>query len=213
MTRNEYKSRAVAESLGVTFGKLTVVEFSGCRITPRGRKVPHVFCVCDCGREKVVSLWDVRSGKTKTCGLNHPHYEDRSRPAFNQIYRHSYKKRALDAGLEFELTEEQFRYLSQEPCHYCGSPPCSEYHRGERGKRPTGNGFSQFIYNGLDRVDSSAGYTLDNVVPCCAICNHAKHTMSYEDFTEWLGRIVEFRTGAVTRAKRDLVLVSVPPRS
>ena len=110
MKRREYRSKAVAESLGVTFGRLTVVEFAGCRQTPRGKDVPYVLCVCDCGREKEVGLWDLRAGKSKTCGERgrHPRYADRSRPAFNQIYRHSYMGRALDSGLAFELTEEQF---------------------------------------------------------------------------------------------------------
>lgn len=156
-------------------------------------------CRCECGRTKTVSLWDLRSGKTKTCGLNHPFYEDRSRPAFNTIYRDAYRKRALKVGLAFTINEQEFRELTQRSCHYCGSAPSSiSMVRGsrnaKRGQKRTGTLLSQYIYNGLDRIDSAKGYTLDNVVPCYGVCNHAKHTMPYDEFVAWLDRVAEFRT-------------------
>ena len=45
--------------------------------------------------------------------------------------------------------------------------------------------------NGLDRVDSSKGYTIDNVVPCCAICNTAKNKMTQKEFKEWIKTVYE----------------------
>lgn len=38
----------------------------------------------------------------------------------------------------------------------------------------------------VDRVDSSKGYTLDNVVLCCQFINFAKHDYKLEDFLEFL---------------------------
>jgi hypothetical protein len=187
----EQKKNIINESIGEKYGKLIVIRFIEYRKTPNSSKVPMVECQCDCGNKKVVSLWDVRSGKTKTCGLNHPHYEDRSIPAFNLIYNHSYKKRAIKTGLEFNISKDEFRQLTQEKCHYCGTKPNNISYRGKRGTYKTGKYLSQYVYNGLDRIDSSKGYTLDNVVPCCGICNHAKHTMSYEEFIIWLHSIVQ----------------------
>jgi hypothetical protein len=117
------KQSTVEESLKQKFGSLNIVQFVEYRQTPRGSKVPMVEVKCTCGKKKVCSLWDIRSGKTKTCGINHLHYEDRSEPAFNNIYNNSYRKRALKAGIEFALTKEQFRKLTQQDCHYCGTPP------------------------------------------------------------------------------------------
>lgn len=192
---NKNRQTIVDDCIGQVFGKLIVYEFVGYRKTPRGSSVPYVGCVCECGSTKNISLWDLRSGKSKTCGFNHPHYDDRSVPAFNRIYNHSYKSRALKTGTEFLITREQFMELSQAPCHYCGALPNSTTYRGngKRGVCKTGKGISQFVYNGMDRVDSRGGYTVDNVVTCCCICNHAKHTMSYDEFISWLDRIVEFR--------------------
>ena len=184
----------------MSFGKLTVRRFVEFRSTPGHRDVPYVEVDCECGEKKTVSLWDLRAGRTKSCGFNHPHYEDRSMPAFNAIYSYSYKKRALAAGLEFTITREQFRDLTQKACHYCGAPPTGKSQKSsarvrdiKRGAIKTGTQISQYIYNGLDRIDSALGYTVENVVPCCGVCNHAKHTMSYADFTAWLDRVADFR--------------------
>lgn len=192
--KKQVRVNIVEQSCGKLFNKLTVLHFVEFKVTPTNRRVPLVRCQCECGKLTIASLWDVRQGKTKTCGLNHPHYEDRSLPAFNSIYNHSYKQRALAAGLEFTITKEEFRELSQRNCHYCGSAPMANSYRGSRGAFKTGNNLSQYVYNGLDRIDSNKGYVLSNVVPCCGICNHAKHTMSYDDFIAWIDRIVLFRT-------------------
>lgn len=206
----EIKCKPMREHVGEVFGKLTITSFVGYRVTKRGR-TPIMNCKCACGKRKKVSYKDLRSGKTKTCGFNHPHYEDRRMPAFNMIYRHSYKGRAEKAGLAFSISPGQFMGISQQPCHYCGALPQAASYRGNRGALKTGKHLSKFVYNGLDRVDSRKGYTLKNVVPCCGVCNHAKHTMSYRDFCAWLDRIVQFRNGravAVTRTRDALVLLN-----
>ena len=38
------------------------------------------------------------------------------------------------------------------------------------------------------------GYLIDNVVPCCALCNTAKCKLSYDEFTNWLKRIKLYLT-------------------
>lgn len=183
----------IEDSVGKKYGKLFVDKFVGYHETPSSRKIPMVECICDCGEIRIASLWDVRKGKTQSCGDkgNHPVYQDRSIPAFNRLYNGAYKNRAIKSGLIFEISEEEFKDLTQQNCHYCGLPPSSlkkTTYKGRENKMP-----SRYMYNGLDRINSRMGYTLDNVVPCCRICNHAKHTMSYETFVEWLERIKLFR--------------------
>jgi len=187
------RMQSVEDGIGKLFGKLTVTKFIGVKKTPKGANVPYVLCTCECGSQKEISFWDVKSGKTKTCGFNHPHYEDRSEPAFNMIYKHSYQERAIKKGISFEITKDQFRKITKMNCHYCGSPPSSISYRGARGSFKSGKNVSQYIYNGLDRKDPEIGYTEKNVVPCCGICNHAKHTMKYDDFIKWLDRVSSFR--------------------
>lgn len=50
-----------------------------------------------------------------------------------------------------------------------------------------------FVYSGLDRVDPSQGYTIDNIVPACIICNRAKADMTIEGFYAWINRVFSER--------------------
>jgi hypothetical protein len=46
-----------------------------------------------------------------------------------------------------------------------------------------------FVYNGIDRIDSSIGYVEGNIVPCCKACNMAKNTMGQDEFMLWVERV------------------------
>lgn len=48
-----------------------------------------------------------------------------------------------------------------------------------------------FLYNGIDRVDSKKGYVAGNVVTCCRNCNQAKSDKSIDEFEEWAIRLAE----------------------
>ena len=37
-------------------------------------------------------------------------------------------------------------------------------------------------FNGIDRIDSNIGYTVNNCVPCCTICNHMKNDLTTDEF-------------------------------
>lgn len=41
----------------------------------------------------------------------------------------------------------------------------------------------------LDRQDNKKGYTNENVVGCCKICNYAKRTLSDSEFYHWVQRV------------------------
>jgi hypothetical protein len=200
------KRTDVSECIGNVYGKLTVVADGGVRLLGRNkdRRMSQVLCRCECGTEKVVLLNDLRSGKTKTCGFNHPHYEDRSVPAFNFMYDHAYKARAAARDLPFELTKDQFRAITQMNCHYCGVSPSQSTVRSVM----TGKFRSEYICNGIDRKDNSRSYTADNCVPCCGVCNHAKHTMGYEDFHRWISRV--YNHVAATRSMGELIDLMPP---
>jgi hypothetical protein len=55
----------------------------------------------------------------------------------------------------------------------------------------TGNPYTDFIYNGIDRKINSIGYVYENCLPCCEICNKAKGTRTYEEYIEWMNRIAD----------------------
>lgn len=84
---------------------------------------------------------------------------------------------------EIGISLNDFKSIASMPCHYCGIEP--EYRTGKYEWNPP------VKIHGLDRVDSSGGYTLGNVVSCCKWCNIAKLDRSTEDFLEWARRLVK----------------------
>lgn len=86
----------------------------------------------------------------------------KSRHTIKGRYR-NYARKACERGYEFRLTLEEFKTFWQKECYYCG----------ETNKEV-----------GIDRVDNSVGYTLENCVPSCRDCNVLKHSQSMQKFIE-----------------------------
>jgi hypothetical protein len=78
-----------------------------------------------------------------------------------------YKWGAKSRGYKFELDFETFNSILKQSCHYCGKKES----------------------NGIDRIDSTRGYDMDNILPCCKICNVMKMIHSYDDFTSHIAKI------------------------
>ena len=86
----------------------------------------------------------------------------------------SYRRAAQSRSIAFDLSEEQFLAFWQQPCYYCGS---------------------DISTIGLDRLDSSWGYSLENVVPCCEVCNKMKMALGVVEFIGHISRIYEHLVG------------------
>lgn len=71
--------------------------------------------------------------------------------------RYGFTKRAAkNRGVAFDIPIDAYIALIASPCHYCGGP-----------LNKSGSG--------LDRKNNNMGYTLENAVPCCKICNVIKN--------------------------------------
>lgn len=112
--------------------------------------------------------------------------------SYNRLKRR-YKKQALSRNYIFDLSDNDFRQLVTSNCFYCGLEP-KQIMREK-------TSFGQFIYNGIDRVDNSIGYTVDNCVSCCKVCNNAKGKLTKQEWREWIQRIVTYHT---TPSNQDL---------
>ena len=142
---------------------------------------------CTCGKEKVIRKRSVDEGRVLSCGCIRSLYQPKlpkGEASFNTLFNQGYKARALRKKLEFTLSIEKFRELVTSNCFYCGATPSNIK------KQPGHNG--EFIYNGIDRVDSSIGYIEENCVSCCATCNKAKLAMSKEEFLLWIEKVYNF---------------------
>ena len=165
---------------GRKFGRLTVIE----RSYPNRNEGTVWLCKCECGTEKIIRGHSLRRGLTKSCGclLKEFHRLNFGLASMHSLIR-KYKERARKRKLEFNLTEEQFKEITQKDCYYCGAKPNNIY----RQKNCNGD----YVYNGLDRVDNAKGYIINNVVPCCKICNLAKNNLTLQEFKDWIKKISE----------------------
>lgn len=159
---------------GQRFGKLVVTNqrkrFNG--ITKR-------LCYCDCGNQTWVTLTKLRNGHTSSCGCWVSEFRrlPPGQAARNEVLD-NYIRGAIKRGLLWTLSDDEFDELVTAHCQYCKRPPATI----RESRRNTGN----FTYNGLDRVNNQQGYTTDNVVTCCHICNRAKSDMTIEEFQDWI---------------------------
>lgn len=174
--------------VGKTFGDFTVIGPSRIDYNRRQpRREAPVRCVC--GQEMWKYVVYLKSGDVTSCGCRKgPKQTERAErlrknatrqeevPSWLSIYRRNAEKR----GYQFDLAISDMITLTAGDCWYCGAEP----------SRPAPNRRqdSGLRYNGIDRVDNSLGYTVDNCVPCCSECNVSKNTSSVESFTEWVKR-------------------------
>jgi|SRR5271166_3786330 len=165
---------------GKKFGKLEVLRMTSEPIVSKSGKLYHAcWCRCECGNELPVPVQYLRAGK-KSCGCSRPGPKLLSPP--EQLFR-VYQRSAAQKNLDWRLPFDEFLKLTQMNCHYCGVVPTNIFiHRQE-----------VFRYNGIDRIKNDVGYTRENLVSCCWICNRAKLNMSYEQFLEYLSRVVSYR--------------------
>lgn len=177
--------RAFIDYTSTRFNKLLVIEYAG-----KDSDTNRLWrCQCDCGTIKIIAQRRLTSGNTQSCGCF-----GRSRlnggglnklesgvARLNELYN-SYKKRAERKGITFALNINMFSTLTKANCYYCNKPP-SQVLKASAGV----NG--DYIYNGVDRINSLLGYESTNVRTCCWQCNQAKGTLSESDFFAWLLRV------------------------
>lgn len=167
---------------GTKFRYLTVLD-SGDRRNSHGQRIARFKC--ECGVEKDFLLQRVIDERVKSCGCrsNYPNRGNPERIYINYMYG-AYRSHSRKAKRVFNLTYLEFYNIVRLPCEYCGAKPEP---RSFISKRP-GKRVYAAVINGIDRVKSTAGYTVDNVVPCCKHCNRAKWEMSRDEFIAWIQR-------------------------
>jgi len=170
---------------GQRFGRLVVL----C-LAPEYDKSEGAYwtCKCDCGEERKVKGYFLRSGKTKSCGCfqrdnaSEIHGGYSGQAAETQCFN-TYRHNARTRKIPFELLKEEFLKLTKQNCFYCGCEPAQVV------VVPSENG--TYVYNGVDRIDSLKGYTIDNCVACCGTHNLMKLDMTTEEFVAACRSVVD----------------------
>lgn len=156
----------------------TVLRREPNKVYSKGSVVAQWLCRCVCGKLRVKSSSSLHSETNKGCGCKQQQRilekiikED---GAILKVIRR-YKADSKDTGRVFALTLDQCKTLFGGLCFYCNAVP-ARISQAISGKI--------FFYNGIDRVDSTKGYTIDNCVSCCSQCNMMKGTLCQSLFIE-----------------------------
>lgn len=99
----------------------------------------------------------------------------------NRMYKRlmsNVKSNARNRGIKFDLSFDDIKTIADSNCFYCGNEPEPRKLKDE-----------YFYCNGIDRLDSSIGYILENCVSSCKQCNLAKLDYSMDDFLKWIDRV------------------------
>jgi hypothetical protein len=192
-SKGVYKMGKKLDLRGEVYHYLTVIE----EAEPiKGRRAWK--CRCRCDTIKVVKQENLRDGSTKSCGCwNDEQRSNRASNMYSVNIKYStpreatavriWQKRYNDGDISFE----QFLELSQIDCFYCDSAPNNKQNVAKSDPKSSqyarDNG--DFIYNGLDRINSDLPHNLDNVVPCDSMCNWAKSDHTQEEFGQWICKV------------------------
>lgn len=152
-------------NLDERFGRLVIGWLEYVHVTPGGKKKPMMLCHCDCGNAHVASLYDIRSGRTSSCGcLQAEKTIERSTThgasAGGETPEYSAWRNMLTRGRNPNAKRAD-RYVLR------GITVCDEWLPGGDGK-----GFDRFLAHvgskpspkhSLDRIDNDSGYRPGNV--------------------------------------------------
>ena len=81
-----------------------------------------------------------------------------------------YKNGATKRNYEFNLSRTEFDSFYQKRCYYCGDV---------------------ISIIGIDRFDNTKGYSIENCVPCCTICNWMKLNKTESFFIAKCNQIID----------------------
>lgn len=185
------KSHKRKDLTGQTFGRLTVLG-----VDPQYSE--RIVVKCDCGEVKTVIYYNLMDGNTNSCGC----LERSKNPQLASaklVWRGDYK--------DGDLSLDDFLILSQKNCYYCNDTPknlrnIAKQNSANYCEISKNNKDYDFIYNGLDRIDSSMPHNKNNVVTSCITCNWMKNNLSYNDF---MNKIISIYTNFIVSNKIYLI--------
>lgn len=151
-------------------------------------------CICkNCGANIIVrkdGILDVQSTKCIRCKGNGV-IPSKHSPI--NVYRYHYKQGALSRGFEWNLSNAEFEHLISQDCYYCGEKP-----KAIQSLKRYIHVKDDIKVNGIDRLDSLKGYTIDNCVPCCTMCNRMKLNYTVDNFIQHVHKIANYYKSSTT---------------
>ncbi len=205
MTINEFNinqhNKYIDSEVGKIYNNIKVLEFHSFKLVgTKGKRTSLCKFLClHCNTEFINKLQKVRRGVIKSCGCmpNMAKNISKARSKMTsreRVLKDALKKYTTNARVkerDFELTYNQFCEFVSGDCHYCGEPPIPRTSKQILSKLKYRDDVTKEVLslNGIDRINSEIGYTLNNCVSCCEICNKAKRDLTQKEFYRWIQRL------------------------
>lgn len=140
---------------------------------------------CKCGNNIFISDKDFKNPlrtKCKKCTANQnvfSNLDSSDIEKLDNLFQNNIVKRSMKLKLPCTISLLDYIELITKECYYCG----------EKSSQRTMINGKLFLHNGLDRVDSTKGYEIKNIVPCCGACNMLKGSLKAEEFIALIEKI------------------------
>ena len=175
------KGQSEAKILNEKFGSCIIIDLN--YILEDKKRSYNTRCLV-CNKESW-RRWDHFKKGPKYCKFCKDKMSAKSSPnsVINSLFS-GLKSNAKSRDIQVEITKEYFTNKIKENCYYCGDSPIVSQFSKTRNR-------SKILvsHNGIDRVDSSKGYTIDNIVTCCSICNIMKNKFNEDVFFDKITKI------------------------
>lgn len=186
--------------IGHNFGKLTVLNNKG-----QNKNGASLFeCLCECGNKITVKRTSLQKGKTKSCGCSakrtnssNPHWLGCGMISGNMWSSIRYSARIRNIPLEITIDEawETFQ-LQNGLCLLSGN----KLTFAENTKDHTRGGTTA----SLDRIDSTKGYSKNNIQWIHKDINRMKMNLPFSEFLYWCSLVTY-----PDKSKYDLIIPSI----
>jgi 5-methylcytosine-specific restriction endonuclease McrA len=166
--------------IGTTFGNITITGLPERFST--GKTVRMMFpCECKCGRKTKITGTELRKGKRTRC--TYCAYRERPQSELRltnleRMYNLSIVGRCKKTKINNYLSIEDYSKIIKQDCYYCGEPPNKIHHLSKNRVALR----EDFYANGVDRLDSTKDYVIENCVACCKQCNIMKMDYTIKEF-------------------------------
>lgn len=173
---------------GLKIGKLTVLK----EVEKSKSDRIKWTCKCECGNIKNIHGYYLRKHSAVSCGCSKKHVGGKENPLWKGCqdlstrYFRNTKRRAIKKNLEFNITIEQMWEQFTKQNGKCALSGVELKFPKHSSKICTGNA-------SIDRIDSSKGYTVNNIQWVDKKINQIKMDMNEEEFIKRCKQITEYQ--------------------
>lgn len=190
---------------GQKFNRLLVIKEGENLVSPCGTKRAKWECLCDCGNVSYVTTTELRSGHTKSCGcwsreqarkaMTGQRYYVKRRLGTKNVkksYFDRVRKGAIERNLEFNISIEDMQSLLEKQNFKCALTGDDITMSLENSAFRIAKGIAIHNTASLDRIDSSKGYTLENIQWVHKEINLIKQNLKEQDLLVWCKKLINY---------------------